>query len=152
MPLSWLLMKLIEKVAAVHSPCFLTWSACVCSVHCVTGWFCVLCVQGWSWPSKTLESLSVSCQDPRSWYVCLHHTRADLCVLLTTKLSKSLRSFVNFLVFCCFRRNIYKPYECFQGSWKTLNLVKSTIILSCGVHAVLKQKTESIINHFCSLK
>lgn len=77
---------------------------------------------------------------PAAGTVCLHHTRAfhaDLCVFLATKQSKS---FVNFLVFCCFRINIYKPYECFQGSWKTLNLVKSTIILSCGVHAVLKQK------------
>lgn len=99
---------------------------------------------------------------PAAGTVCQHHTRAcyaDLCVFLTTKQSKSLECFVNFLVvfnwilFCCFRRNIYKPYECFQGSWKTLNLVKSTIILLYELHAVLllftKTKTKSIINHFC---
>uniref|UniRef100_A0A672NP63 Zinc phosphodiesterase ELAC protein 2 n=1 Tax=Sinocyclocheilus grahami TaxID=75366 RepID=A0A672NP63_SINGR len=58
------------------------------------------------------------------------------------KKSKTLETFVSFLlvfhciVFCCFRINIYKPYECFQDSWKTLNLVKPTIILSYGLHAL----------------
>lgn len=56
----------------------------------------VLCVQGWSWPSKTLESLSVSCQDPRSWYCLSTSHMCILCRSLCFSHNKTIKEFGEF--------------------------------------------------------